>query len=232
MAWGSRMRRAAGPRGRAGRRARARADQPCRPRRGAGEGHADRLDDQAAARGGPERATRPCRASSPRRDPPPVARGAQGRALPELVEELERIAQPFREESPSDAELRIAQAALVGWLEGLFHGIQTALVAQQMAAQQRLRKADAGPARPWRVVRLPARSRPRPPDNPTPPVATGRPTGQYSVTERVSARSQPSGIRQKGHGGRMPLSSVPGVTRGLTGGGLSSGPCIGWTRCD
>ncbi|HKX65874.1 MAG TPA: proteasome activator [Intrasporangium sp.] len=64
---------------------------------------------------------------------------------PELVEELERIAQPFREESPSDAELRIAQAALVGWLEGLFHGIQTALVAQQMAAQQQLQQMRALP---------------------------------------------------------------------------------------
>ena len=55
---------------------------------------------------------------------------------PELVEELERIALPFTEnDSPSDAELRIAQAQLVGWLEGLFHGIQTALFAQQMAAR-------------------------------------------------------------------------------------------------
>jgi hypothetical protein len=58
---------------------------------------------------------------------------------PELIEELERIALPFKEdEAPTDAELRIAQAQLVGWLEGLFHGIQTALFAQQMAAQQQL----------------------------------------------------------------------------------------------
>ncbi|HET7305251.1 MAG TPA: bacterial proteasome activator family protein [Segeticoccus sp.] len=57
---------------------------------------------------------------------------------PELIEELERIALPFGEAAPSDAELRIAQAQLVGWLEGLFHGIQTALFAQQMAAQQQL----------------------------------------------------------------------------------------------
>ena len=57
---------------------------------------------------------------------------------PELVEELERITLPFQDDSPSDAELRIAQAQLVGWLEGLFHGIQTALFAQQMAAQQQL----------------------------------------------------------------------------------------------
>lgn len=58
---------------------------------------------------------------------------------PELVDELHRITLPFADEqTPSDAELRIAQAQLVGWLEGLFHGIQTALVAQQMAAQAQL----------------------------------------------------------------------------------------------
>lgn len=58
---------------------------------------------------------------------------------PELVEELERLSLPFTEESvPSEAELRIAQAQLVGWLEGLFHGIQTALFAQQMAARTQL----------------------------------------------------------------------------------------------
>jgi len=59
---------------------------------------------------------------------------------PELVAELHRITLPFADDGtpPSDAELRIAQAQLVGWLEGLFHGIQTALVAQQMAAQAQL----------------------------------------------------------------------------------------------
>ena len=57
---------------------------------------------------------------------------------PELVAELERISLPFTEDSPSDSELRIAQAQLVGWLEGLFHGIQTALFAQQMAARAQL----------------------------------------------------------------------------------------------
>jgi hypothetical protein len=60
---------------------------------------------------------------------------------PELVEELERLSLPFTEDgTPSDAELRIAQAQLVGWLEGLFHGIQTALFAQQMAAQAQLQE--------------------------------------------------------------------------------------------
>jgi hypothetical protein len=67
---------------------------------------------------------------------------------PELVAELDRIALPFRDDSPSDAELRIAQAQLVGWLEGLFHGIQTALVAQQMAAQQQLQQMRALPPGP------------------------------------------------------------------------------------
>ncbi|HEV2537022.1 MAG TPA: bacterial proteasome activator family protein [Streptosporangiaceae bacterium] len=58
---------------------------------------------------------------------------------PELVDELERLSLPFDEEDvPSDSELRIAQAQLVGWLEGLFHGIQTTLFAQQMAARAQL----------------------------------------------------------------------------------------------
>ncbi len=58
---------------------------------------------------------------------------------PELVAELERLSLPFTdEEVPSEAELRVAQAQLVGWLEGLFHGIQTTLFAQQMAARAQL----------------------------------------------------------------------------------------------
>ena len=64
---------------------------------------------------------------------------------PELREELERLSLPFTEDStPSDAELRIAQAQLVGWLEGLFHGIQTALFAQQMAARVQLEQMRRG----------------------------------------------------------------------------------------
>jgi hypothetical protein len=58
---------------------------------------------------------------------------------PDLAEELGRVAQPFGdEESPSEAELRVAQAQLVGWLEGLFQGIQAALFAQQMGARNQL----------------------------------------------------------------------------------------------
>ncbi len=92
---------------------------------------------------------------------------------PELVDELDRISLPFTEAAPSDAELRIAQAQLVGWLEGLFHGIQTALFAQQMAAQQQLqgmRRAlppgqGGGPEGP--------------PGPETAPGQFGAPTGQY-----------------------------------------------------
>jgi hypothetical protein len=58
---------------------------------------------------------------------------------PELGEELDSLSFDFSsEEPPSEAELRMAQAQLVGWLEGLFHGIQATLVAQQMAARQQL----------------------------------------------------------------------------------------------
>ena len=74
----------------------------------------------------------------------------------DLREELEQLALPFADsEIPSESELRIAQAQLVGWLEGLFHGIQATLFAQQMAAQAQLQQmrqigmpgqSDGGPA--------------------------------------------------------------------------------------
>jgi len=57
---------------------------------------------------------------------------------PELRDELAQFALPFEADAPSEAELRIAQAQLVGWLEGLFHGIQATLFAQQMAARAQL----------------------------------------------------------------------------------------------
>ncbi|HKE98996.1 MAG TPA: proteasome activator [Actinomycetes bacterium] len=57
---------------------------------------------------------------------------------PDLAEELARIAPPLGEDMPSEAELRIAQAQLVGWLEGLFHGIQATLFAQQAMARNQL----------------------------------------------------------------------------------------------
>jgi hypothetical protein len=71
---------------------------------------------------------------------------------PELVEELERLSSPFASEAPSESELRVAKAQLVGWLEGLFHGIQTAIYAQQMAARAQLeqmrRALPMGPGMP------------------------------------------------------------------------------------
>src|SRR2546421_399179 len=88
---------------------------------------------------------------------------------PELRDELERLSLPFTEETmPSDAELRIAQAQLVGWLEGLFHGIQTALFAQQMAARVQLEQMRRG---------LPPGSGMHPGEQPDGPGIRG--TGQY-----------------------------------------------------
>ncbi|GAC1439465.1 MAG: bacterial proteasome activator family protein [Mycobacteriales bacterium] len=87
---------------------------------------------------------------------------------PELREELDRVTSPFGQDAvPTDAELRIAQAQLVGWLEGLFHGIQTALFAQQMAARVQLEQMRGGtPALP-------------PGQLPTLPHANPGGTGQY-----------------------------------------------------
>ncbi len=75
----------------------------------------------------------------------------------DLAAELDRVSIPFDNPTPSEAELRIAQAQLVGWLEGLFHGIQATLVAQQFAARAQLDEmrqralpagADQAPGRP------------------------------------------------------------------------------------
>jgi hypothetical protein len=60
----------------------------------------------------------------------------EGILSPDLRKELDDVTLPFTSDAPSDAELRIAQAQLVGWLEGLFHGIQATLFTQQMQAQQ------------------------------------------------------------------------------------------------
>ena len=73
-----------------------------------------------------------------------------GEALsPDLLEELKMLALPFTDgEIPSEAEIRVAKAQLVGWLEGLFHGIQATLFAQQMAARQQfeeIRQLPNGP---------------------------------------------------------------------------------------
>ena len=86
---------------------------------------------------------------------------------PELREELDRLTLPFDDDHvPSEAELRIAQAQLVGWLEGLFHGIQTALFAQQMAARAQLEqmrgRALPGQVMPGPTVGIPGLQRPAP----------------------------------------------------------------------
>lgn len=60
---------------------------------------------------------------------------------PELNDELRRLSSPFEGTAPTDAELRVAHAQLVGWLEGLFHGIQAALFAEQMQGRARLEEA-------------------------------------------------------------------------------------------
>jgi hypothetical protein len=75
-----------------------------------------------------------------------------GALSPDLREELASLALPFDDgEIPSESELRIAKAQLVGWLEGLFHGIQATLMAQQFAAQrqlQEMRQLPGGPQMP------------------------------------------------------------------------------------
>jgi len=80
---------------------------------------------------------------------------------PDLQDELRMLALPFQEGSvPSEAELRVAKAQLVGWLEGLFHGIQATLFAQQIAARQQLEQ----------MRQLPGAM---------PPGSPGAPNGQY-----------------------------------------------------
>ncbi|HET7683080.1 MAG TPA: proteasome activator [Marmoricola sp.] len=64
---------------------------------------------------------------------------------PQLDEELDRLVAPFESETPTESELRIAQATLAGWLEGLFHGIQSAIYTQQMAARAQLEQMRALP---------------------------------------------------------------------------------------
>ena len=120
---------------------------------------------------------------------------------PELIDELERIALPFNENvPPTDAELRIAQAQLVGWLEGLFHGIQTALFAQQMAAQQQLQQMRRAlpPATPPRARRA---GRHAGCPGLRPDTGDSGPTGQYLQArprpppEPAVAWSEPRGIQ-------------------------------------
>ena len=110
-------------------------------------------------------------------DPPRLDRRARARPGPRAGRGAgTHLAAVHRRQHPTDAELRIAQAQLVGWLEGLFHGIQTALFAQQMAARaqlEQMRALPAGhPAHPDHAGRPGA-----PGTHPGP--ADGGPTGQY-----------------------------------------------------
>ena len=91
---------------------------------------------------------------------------------PELREELARLALPFSSDSPSEAELRVAQAQLVGWLEGLFHGIQAAVAAQQMMAQRQLMEMRQGALPPGLASG----------DSPNAGAPDSRPGGVYPVS--------------------------------------------------
>ena len=131
--------------------------------RAAGQGHADRLDDQAAARRGPPGAAR-------RGQPGPAAgdlrhldqRAGRRRCRPTCATSCPAWRCPSATTRvPSEGELRVAQAQLVGWLEGLFHGIQATLFAQQMAGPGPARgDAPAQPARPAAEDRPPGRPAP------------------------------------------------------------------------
>jgi hypothetical protein len=86
-----------------------------------------------------------------------------GSVSTDLKEELQELVPPL-EEVPSESEMRVAQAQLVGWLEGLFHGIQAAMFAQQMAARQQFEEI---------------RRRGLMAQNPQDPQQGGLPRGQY-----------------------------------------------------
>ncbi|WP_043443253.1 bacterial proteasome activator family protein [Arthrobacter sp. L77] len=102
---------------------------------------------------------------------------------PELVEELHRINLPFDEGTvPTDAELRVAQAQLVGWLEGLFHGIQTALAAQQMANQQLAARLQLRQLPPGTVI------------------APGVVVGEDGEPQRTPHGRQAGSLQTEGHG--------------------------------
>ena len=77
----------------------------------------------------------------------------EGVLSPDLKRELSDVVLPFNSDAPTESEVRLAQAQLVGWLEGLFQGIQATLFTQQMAAQgqfdeMRRRAIESGQAPP------------------------------------------------------------------------------------
>ena len=132
---------------------------------------------------------------------------------PELVEELERLTLPFTgDETPSDAELRISQAQLVGWLEGLFHGIQTAIYAQQMAARaqfEQIRRA-LPPG-----VQIATGQPGSPPVGPAGPAATETGPGPEACTSsRAGRRERPRAPNTSGPAGRRAPSRHRGPPAG------------------
>ncbi len=93
---------------------------------------------------------------------------------PDLQEELRTLSLPFDVEGvPSEAELRVAKAQLVGWLEGLFHGIQASLMAQQLAAQQQLQQMKQLPAQAHLGQGVPGQAQPGQPGSSGGPPQTG-----------------------------------------------------------
>ena len=112
---------------------------------------------------------------------------------PELVDELHRLSLPFTEKTaPSDAEFRIAQAQLVGWLEGLFHGIQTALAVQAMANQQTAARLARHQLPPGTVI------------------APGVVVGENGEPQRVAAGQQSSATHSGDSGFARQESGDPG----------------------
>ena len=124
-----------------------------RVRRVTRQGDADRLDDQAAPRGGAPGRPRRAEPRAPPRDLRDLDHGAGVGAVARPAGRAGPAGPPVRRDRtrrPS-AELRIAKAQLVGWLEGLFHGIQATLFAQQMAARQQLEQMQRPSSRPASV---------------------------------------------------------------------------------
>ena len=116
---------------------------------------------------------------------------------PDLQEELHMLALPFDDDGvPSESELRVAKAQLVGWLEGLFHGIQATLMAQQFAARQQLEQmrelpgGAPGPSPPARPRTSPDQNAPAPTCNPAPQT---RPTGERAGRPRGSVTGPAEG---------------------------------------
>ena len=136
------------------------AEEPTSPSRSSSRPRScgsGRWSSSSSTRSATPRSTRPSRTRL-REIYEQSVRELAGALSPDLAAELDRMALPFDDAVPSEAELRVAQAQLVGWLEGLFHGIQATLMAQQMAARAQLeemrqRGLPPGPGRPGRASR-------------------------------------------------------------------------------